>query len=119
MKTPGTIAGRKNRNVSSNCRWEPAHNAIWTKSFRKLETVYIYAQEQCREPIKGPQKKRSSLTEDESALFVYLYLFVYDLDIPMKASTPMNAIGDVDWVGVSWAFTWGSNSTLHLSLLRR
>ena len=39
------MAGRKNRNVSSNCRWEPAHNAIWTKSFRKLETsstVYRY-----------------------------------------------------------------------------
>ena len=39
-KIPGTLAGNKTRNVSSNCRWEPAHNAIWPKFFRKLKTVW-------------------------------------------------------------------------------
>ena len=33
------MAVKQTRNVSANCRQEPAHNAIWPKSFRKLKTV--------------------------------------------------------------------------------
>ena len=37
----GKMAVKQTRNVSANCRQEPAHNAIWPKSLRKLKTVYI------------------------------------------------------------------------------
>ena len=41
-KMSGKMAVKQTRNVSANCRQEPAHNAIWPKSFRKLKTVYIH-----------------------------------------------------------------------------
>ena len=34
------MAVKQTRNVSVNCRQEPAHNAIWPKTFRKLKTVH-------------------------------------------------------------------------------
>ena len=65
-KIPGTLAGNKTRNVSSNCRWEPAHNAIWPKFFRKLKTVYIESQF-----VQNVQSGTSNFP-DQSHCYVFL-----------------------------------------------
>ena len=77
-KIPGTLAGNKTRNVSSNCRWEPAHNAIWPKFFRKLKTVFSSSK---REDKSLPYISlfQQIITLVEVLLSSVLYLEVPDL----------------------------------------